>query len=730
MTEPLFIDLETYSEVPIKQGTYKYAENAEITLLAYAIGDTPVRVADFTAGEEPDSEYHYALKHADTVQVAHNSMFDRTVLRYCRPDLALPIERWHDTMVRALAHSLPGGLDKLCEIMGVPQDQAKLKTGHDLVMLFCKPRPKFSKIRRATRHTHPREWEEFKAYAANDIEAMRVLYRKLPRWNYEGSEMALWHLDQRINDRGFAVDTELVEAAIRTVAAERKRLNARGEEVTSDALLGEKVEALTQRDKLIRHILDEYDVALPDFKADTLERRLNDQNLPGPVRELLALRLEAVQTSTAKYPAIGRAVNKDGRMRGTLQFNGANRTGRWAGRTFQPQNLTRPDVFHIAEYLHINPKDVGSGEMQGYIDDGVFALKQGDVDMWFDRPMTLCSNLVRSVIVAPPGKKLCIADLSNIEGRVLAWLAGEQWKLDAYARGDDLYKLAYGRAFAVDPADVTKDQRQIGKVMELMLGYEGGVGAFVTGAATYGIDLDEMARRARPSIPDDVWAEAKSMWGFAHKKRLPTYGLSEETYCVCDSLKRMWRRSNARIEALWGELDNAVRSVLAEGGAAPAGAHLLVDKWKAWLRIRLPSGRYLCYPSPRIEEDGSISYMGMNQYSKRWSRIKTYGGKLAENVTQAASRDVLGYNMPSIENGYENAVLLESTRAVDRYLAKRVGGGYEIVLSVHDELITEAPDTPEFSGDDLAMMMSTVPDWAPGLPLAAAGFETYRYRKD
>lgn len=710
MADPLFLDLETYSEVPIKNGTYKYAENAEIMLLAYAIGDGPVKVVDMTQAEIIPKDLMTGLMSGCEI-VAHNSMFDRTVLRlgvntvpFFR-EVGEQRERWHDTMVRALAHSLPGGLDKLCEIMGVPQDLAKMKTGRDLLMLFCKPRPKFSKVRRATRHTHPKEWEEFKAYATNDIEAMRVLYRKLPSWNYRDGELALWHLDQRINDRGFQVDTDLVQAAIACVAEERKRLNARGEQVTGAALVGETVGALTQRDALIRHILDEYGVALPDFKADTLERRLNDQTLPDPVRELLALRLEAVQTSTAKYPAIGRAVNSDGRMRGTLQFNGANRTGRWAGRTFQPQNLPRPSM--------------GADD----IEEGIELLKVGGVENFFDSPMTLCANAVRGVIIAPPGKKLCIADLSNIEGRMLAWLAGEQWKLDAYARGDDLYKLAYARAFDVDPASVNKNQRQIGKVKELMLGYEGGVGAYITGAATYNIDLDEMARTARPAIPDDVWGEAKSMWGFAHKKRLPTYGLSEETYCVCDSLKRMWRLSNPKIVDLWTMLDQSVRLAVAntDNGSFGAGRHLTVDKWKAWLRIRLPSGRYLCYPSPRIEEDGSISYMGMNQYSKRWSRIKTYGGKLAENVTQAASRDVLAYNMPWI----------------DVSVAKQVGApdaireaGFEIVLSIHDELITETPDTPEFSGERLAALMSTVPDWAPGLPLAAAGFETYRYRKD
>jgi DNA polymerase len=699
----LYGDLETYSEVPIKHGTYKYAENAEIMLFAYAIDDGPAKCWDRTHNPLMPKDLYTAVTEASRL-VFQNSMFDRTVLRLASNSTAIlrdaANERhlWYDTMVQALAHSLPGGLEKLCEIMGVPQDQRKLSDGKTLIQLFCKPRPKNQKLRRATRWTHPQEWERFIEYAVSDVEAMRVIYKKMPKWNFDDSELELWHLDQRINDRGFAVDVDLATAAIEAVAREKKRLDALAKKLTSDGdLTGDQLERASQRDKMLKYILEYHGVELMDMKSDTLERRLNDPELPRSVRDLIAVRLEATQTSTSKYAALVRAVNKDGRLRGTLQFAGAGRTARWAGRTFQPQNLTRPTM------------------SAADIDLGIEAIKSGAPEIVFSKVMDVCANAVRGCIVAPPGRKLVVADLSNIEGRVLAWLAGEEWKLDAYRAGEDLYKRTYAMAFAMDPADVNKAQRQIGKVMDLFFGYEGGVGAFLTGAATYGIDLVAMADAARPTIPADIMAEAEGFWGFAVKKKI-TFGLPREVHTVCESLKRMARRASPNIQRFWWDLASAVKFAIANPGESLRVGHLVIERQKNWLRIRLPSGRFLCYPSPQLNEERQegdergtsvISYMGMNQYSKKWSRVKSYGGKFAENVTQAVSRDVMGNAMPLVENA-----------------------GYEIVLSVHDELLTETPDVESYSSDGLSSLLATNPSWAPDLPLAAAGFETYRYRKD
>lgn len=698
----LWIDTETFSEVPIKDGTYRYAESCEVMIAAWAVDDGPVRVEDFTAAT-PSDDLALAMLECDEV-VAHNAMFDRNVLRRT-PLPEIPLEKWRCTMVRALSHSLPGGLDKLCDILQVPQDQAKLKAGKELVRLFCMPRPVNAKIRRATRHTHPQEWQQFLAYAGGDILAMRAAEKRIPDWNYKGNELALWHLDQRINDRGFAVDLELAEASIKAIDQEQTRLRGAAWAHTDGAL-----DAATQRDALLGHILAEYGIAFDDLRKSTVERRLADPDIPEGLKELLRIRLQACTTSTSKYRALIRGACR-GRLRGTLQFNGAGRTGRWAGRTFQPQNLRRPSM--KAEE----------------VEEGIEAIKAGVADMAFDNVMQLTSNAIRGCIVAPPGRKLVVADLSNIEGRMLAWLAGEEWKLKAFrdfdaslivdaagkpilnAKGErqfakpDLYRVAYGRAFRIDPEDVDKDQRQIGKVMELMLGYEGGVGAFLTGAATYGFDVEDLGIRAYETIPGHILHEAGRFYDWAVEQHRPTFGLSRTAFVVCDSLKRMWREAHPNVVSLWRELETTCIDAVANPGTTLPCRRFKIRRDGAWLRIGLPSGRALCYPQPKVE-GGKLSYMGVNQYTRQWSRIKTYGGKLAENVTQAASRDVLAGAMPTVESA-----------------------AYEIVLTVHDELITEAPDTDAFSAEQLSLLMTSAPGFE-GLPLAAAGFETYRYRKD
>lgn len=702
----LWGDLETYCEIPINNGTHAYAEGVEVMLFAWAIGDEPVSVWDLTAGEPIPSRLRKAIADPDTILFFHNSHFDRTVLRHAMPELAPPVERWRDTMVQALAHSLPGALGALCEVLGVPQDKAKDKEGKSLIQLFCKPRPKNSKLRRATSKTHPVEWQRFVAYAGLDIEAMREVYKRLPKWNYQGAELALWHRDQQINDRGVCMDVQLAQAAIEAVDLEQKRLAKRTQVMTDG-----EVQAATQRDAMIKHIVESYGVELPDMQRSTLERRIADPDLPSPVKELLAIRLQASTTSTSKYKSLMKGISSDGRLRGTLQFCGASRTGRWAGRLFQPQNLPRPTL------------------KQERIDEGIEALKSGCADLLFDNVMELTSSALRGCIMAPAGKKLVVSDLSNIEGRKLAWLAGEAWKLDAFRdydtlildesgapiwdaaakdykrRGPDLYKLAYAKAFNITPEEVTKYQRQIGKVMELGLGFGGGVAAFLTFALVYGLDLEELATAALPNIPRDVQREAQS-WYDESVKRKATYGLSERVFIACDSLKRLWRRAHPETCDFWYQLERTVRAAIATPKKTLYCGYLKVRRDGAWLRIQLPSGRALCYPSPSIEK-GNITYMGINSYSRKWQRLKTYGGKLVENVTQAAARDVLAGNMPLIENA-----------------------GYSIVLTVHDEVICEAPDTDDYTDAALSSLLSTNPEWAPDIPLNAGGFEAYHYRKD
>lgn len=355
--------------------------------------------------------------------------------------------------------------------------------------------------------------------------------------------------------------------------------------------------------------------------------------------------------------------------------------------------------------------------------------------------LELAANALRGVIIAPPERKLVVADLSNIEGRVLAWLAGEDWKVQAFrefdaGQGADLYQRAYAKAFGILPEAVTKDQRQIGKVLELSMGYEGGVGAFVTMAAGYGLDLEALASAAWPHLPAWALDEARDFLEWRsrqaraqHAKRIARgvapadaeaqlqdalkrsrLGLSEQVFLVCDALKRLWRHAHPAIanrdHGLWTRLEGAAISATNEPEKTFRAGRLAVLRTGNWLRVLLPSGRSLCYASPRLDEAGRLTYMGTNPHSRKWQRLHTYGGKVVENATQAVARDVMARAMPRVE-----------------------AAGYAIVLTVHDELVTEAPDTPEFNAAQLSALLAAGEPWTEGLPLAAAGFEAHRYRK-
>ena len=655
----LYLDTETFCPVPIGNGSHAYAEKAEVLLATYAWDDGPVACLDFTDGDTLD-QLAPLITQARLI-VIHNSSFDRTVLRW--QGIVIEPERVYDTMVQAYLHSLPGGLGPLCDVLGVPTDKAKDKDGKRLIHLFCKPLPKNNILRRATRHTHPEEWERFKTYAMLDIEAMRAARTAMPVWNFpepgsntgDQREVRLWQLDQKINDRGFAVDTVLAEAAVRAAKRASKSLAARTAEITE-----EQVQATTQRDALLTYFREEHDLTPPDLKKGTV-RDLLKLELPTEVRELLENRLQASATAPAKYGALLKSVSSDTRLRGTIQFAGAARTARFSGRIFQPHNLPRPTMKGPA------------------IEAGIRAIKAGTEDMIYDNVMDLCGNAVRGCVVAPEGHKLVIADLSNIEGRVLAWLAGEQWKLDAFRdydtvlpdgtrRGHDLYKIGAGLILGKPPEDVTDDERQVsGKIPELACGYGGSLGAFKVMAALYGVNLSDDAIR---------------------------------------TIVAAFRKRNSRIVALWYALEKAVRLAIQTPGEVYRLEKLSIRCDGTWLRIRLPSGRYLCYPGVELDEDGGVSYLGTNQYTRKWERIRTYGGKLVENVTQAVARDILTHGMEIAERA-----------------------GYAIVLHVHDEIISETPDTPQYTSVGLAACMSQKPYYAMDLPLSAAGFETYRYRK-
>lgn len=668
MADPFYLDIETFCETPISVGAHRYAERAEVMVVSWAFGDGDPDVVDLTTGCSLPTDVVDAIRDPAVRIIGHNfGNFDRTVLRH--RGIEVDPSRIHDTMVQAMAHGLPGGLEKLGVIFGIGDDEAKLKSGKALIQLFCKPRPKNMTLRRATRLTHPAEWADFLEYAKRDIPAMRYIFKHMPKWNYPGDpannryqgEYQNWLLDQAINDRGFLVDQDLARAAMTAVAKAEIVMNDRTDEMTDG-----DVERTSQRDKLLAHLLAVYGVSLPDMTKSTLERRVNDPELPAPVRELLAIRLDVTTTSNSKYKALLNSVSADGRLRGTLQFCGAPRTRRDAGRVFQPQNLPRPDM---------TPQQ---------IDAGIVALKTGSAHLLFDSPIKLASNALRGSIVAAPERKLVVGDLEQIEARVLPWLAGEQWKLDAFraydaGEGPDLYCASATRLMGREIGKKDPERQSHGKVVELACGYGGALGAFRTFAAVYGVEMADSDAKAAV----DAWRAANP--------------------AIAD-----WD------DGLWAKLNRAAFSALHQPGTVfEVNGKVSFEKWRSWLRFTLPSGATLCYADPQIIEDPrmpgkmTLSYMGMNNYTRKWERLTTYGGKLSADATQSTARDIM----------WSGAQRLAQA-------------DYEIILRCHDELVMEVPDDPSYSLDFAIKQMTHRFDYIDdNLPLAAAGFEAYRYRK-
>lgn len=726
VTSPtLYCDLETFSAKDIRAGSHAYAADpsAEVLLWGYAIDDAPAKVWDVTAGPMPE-ELRQALDEVARKERRHvwqnGVMFDRVFLSYVMPEIELPMETLDDTMVMAYQAGLPGSLKELCQVFHLSADKAKDADGSRLIQIFCKPLPSTWKLDRATSKTHPEEWAKFVNYCRLDIESMREVYKKLPAFNRTAKERELQVLDAAINMRGIGVDVEFAEAAIATAERAKKDIDKQVFKLTDG-----RVVTAGQRDALIQFFFDKYGWQLKDMRKSELEKRMEDPDIPAEMKELIGLRLMGTKTSVQKYKRVVQGA-VDGRLRGCMQFRGASRTGRISGRTFQPQNLPRPLI-----------------KSQTEIEEIIEDTKLGILEICYEDVSVPLSSAIRSVIVPAAGNRLCVADFSNVEGRVLAWLAGEEWKLEAFRefdtlqtkdgrwalpyrdgwfqewavnekgdfihKGHDLYKLTYARTFGIKPEDVTKDQRQMGKVLELALGYQGGPGAFATFAMNFGMDLDELAKTTEATIEESYWIESMGMLKWAKEKKL-IKGMSQKAWVACNAIKSAWRKANSEIESFWYALAKACQSAIKAKGVAFSAGRIVCKVSGNYLLMRLPSGRYLVYPAPRLPEEGEMcdfSFMGVNQYTKKWERIPTYSGKLAENAVQGAACDLLLEAGPRLE-----------------------AAGYHIVMSVHDEYITEIKDDNTRNHREMEKIMSDLPDWADGLPLVAAGFEAARYRKD
>ena len=652
----LLIDLETYSSADItKTGAFKYAEapDFEILLLACAWDDGPVQVIDMT-GREPVTDERTAAKAAalasvvagitdpDIVKVAHNSAFERACLtRYLGRDL--PPEEWEDTMILAAMNGLPLSLDAAGAALEL-RDQ-KIREGTALISYFCKPcKPTIAnggRTRNRPEHA-PDKWERFKAYCKRDVEVEQAIYRRLRSFPVTDFERKVWALDARINERGVRIDTGLVAAAIAQNEAFTTRHMAEMRRLTG-----------LENPNSVAQLKDWLETA--GMSADSLNKaavlELKDKAADPTTRRVLELRQQLGKTSVTKYEAMQSAVCADGRVRGLLQYYGAGRTGRWAGRLVQVQNLPQN---HLAG-LSLVRELVRERDLE-------------TLELCFDSVPDVLSQLIRTAFVAGEGNIFHVADYSAIEARVIAYLAGEKWRMDVFRSGGDIYCSSASAMFRVPVVKhgVNGHLRQKGKIAELACGYGGGVGAL----RAFGADK---------------------------------MGLTEEEM---QDIVTQWRAASPAIPRFWRDAESAaVRAINNPGRTTTVPCGVKYRRDGDALRCRLPSGRILSYWDAKLDTDGSICFMGQNQTTRRWEKTGTWGGKLVENIVQAYARDCLAVAMVRLAEE-----------------------GWKICFHVHDEVIVEAPIGT--SWEQVAEVMGRPIDWAPGLLLRGDGYSTPFYRKD
>jgi DNA polymerase len=684
----LHIDWETRSTVDLKAaGLDNYAKHAttDVWCMGYAFDDEASDLIPFYKNgavldpgrDDTQDRIAQHVRNGGVVK-AHNAAFELAIWnnimvpRYGWPELKP--EQVRCTMAMAYAMGLPGALDNAAKAVGLTHQ--KDEAGGRLMLQLAKPRS-VSPSGEIAWWDEPEKLERLYAYCKQDVEVERELDKRL--MPLSAAEQQLWQLDQEINNRGIQVDTAAIRKAIKVADVEAERLHGDIRRITNNFV------GFTSEVARITTWVRDQGVDIPGLaKADVLDALALD-TLPDPVRAALLVRQEAGKSSVKKLNTMLLRASADGRVRGTMQYHGAA-TGRWAGRGIQPHNMPRPSISPEAvedAIDHINDRDY--------------------LSVFYGPPLSVVSDCLRGMICAAPRHELIAVDFANIEGRVLAWLAGEEWKLQAFRQydtfqldangnripgkkpgeflrvGPDIYKLAYAKSFHVGVETVTGKQRQVGKVEELALGYGGGVGAFQTMARGYNVQISD--------------AEA-------------------------EQIKQGWREVHPRVVAYWYDLEAAaINAVLSPGQKCAAGLkgrEVTFLKNGSFLWCKLPSGRVLCYPYPQIESKEMpwggmkdvLTYMSVGLNNK-WERCSTYGGSLAENVTQAVARDVLA-----------EAIVRLEIRTLD------------VVMHVHDEIVVEIPeDRPANMLPLIEEIMSEVPTWATGLPMAVEGWRGKRYRK-
>lgn len=694
MASDLHIDFETRSTLDLKKvGVHAYAAHPSTDLwcACYSFDDGPVE-RWHPRHTFPPRDIQDHVESGGRIY-AHNSAFERTIWRLIlapRYGWPLPaVEQWYCTMAMALAMSLPASLDQASRAVSLPFE--KDEEGHRLMMRMCRPRSAHPVDGTVVWWDVPEKVERLTAYCTQDVVVERALGDRLVP--LRESEQRLWWLDQRINDRGVYVDDEFCEAAKIVVADTVKRLNARMKEVTGGAVSG-----VTKVADIVAFLWKQ-GVLTKSIAKGELADLLTRSDLPPAAREVLELRQEGGKASVAKINALLRGRCPDGRARGLIQYHAAS-TGRWGGRRFQPQNLKRPD----------ETTDVPAA---------IEAIREGipsrAIEWAFGPPLDIVGDCIRGMVVAEPGNKFYVADFVSIEGVVLPWLAGEEWKLDAfraYRRGDapDLYIQSYCKTFGVPLFGKKDPRRQVGKVMELASGFQGGHGAYLRMGAS-GKRLDELTVMVRANTDKHVWAEATD------KYKKGANGLERDQWTALRIVIDAWRAAHPCIKQFWFDLEEAAITAVREPGktfcAGDFGRPVRYKKQGSFLWCQLPSGRALCYPYPRLEnvlmpwgkQKLSLVCKGVDPLTKQWCDQKIYGGLLAENVTQAVARDLLAEGIERCE-----------------------AAGYATVLHVHDENVAEVREGFG-SLEDFVAIMEVVPAWAVGCPIAAEGWEGTRYKK-
>lgn len=648
----LHIDIETFSSVELKKsGLYKYVQSTdfEIILFAYAYDDEPVRVIDCLQGEEIPLSVLNDLQNPEVIKVAHNAAFELyAISKFYRTFL----DQWRCTMVHALYCGFPGSLAGVGDAIGFQEDKKKMGIGKALIKYFCVPcaasKANGGRTRNYPRH-NMQKWELFKSYNRQDVVTEREIYRVLCQYPVPEEEWRNWQLDQMINMGGTALDMELVEGALAISDQVRDELSGKAKNLTG-------LENPNSVAQLKKWVEDNSGLEIDSLNKATVAEILAGDPTEG-IKEVLKIRRELGKTSVKKYEAMETCVCEDGRVRGLLQFYGANRTGRFAGRLVQIQNL--PKNF-------IGTLDIAR-ELVKHRQIEALRMIYGNI------PDTL-SQLIRTAFVPGEGCHFCVADFSAIEARVLAWMAGEQWRLEVFRTHGKIYEASASTMFGVPIESITKGQenyklRAKGKVAELALGYGGGAHALVAmGALNMGLTEEE--------LPDIV---------------------------------KRWRASSRRIYDFWYAVERAAQEAIEYGVITTLPCGITISRDQNFMFIKLPSGRSLFYRDPQLAPGNygnkEILFMGLNQTNKKWGRINTWGGKLVENIIQAVSRDILCNAMTNL------------TRA-----------GYRINFHIHDEVILEVPDGDKSKNlGDAIKRMCALPVWANGLPLNAAGFDNAHY---